>query len=357
MKQLYEFDQITTPEDWMKQALNIEKSRQIDTEQKNTKNKKKLAKVLGISNRVMKFAIAAGLILVIAGASTITYFAKAYRDYTMTPEEEQINEKPFVLMLTGSDSSPKLLMESDRSDANLLIAVNPKTKQLAVVSTDRDAYVKLPQTDDNLAGYDKLCHAGLEGTEVQKSVMKDLYGVDVDYVSKVDFDGVKELIDQIGGISVYSDENFTTGQDASPVPYTFSQGYNECNGEMALAFCRERHAFAEGNVARSNNQVYVLEAVIKKLSSPDVIGDYNAVTKVIGDMMLTDMTKETMIALIKGQVNCLSEWNCKTMSVTGKYTSKNLQVFGMSNVAVTILDENSVNEASNLIKDVLDETE
>ena len=49
----------------------------------------------------------------------------------------------------------------------------------------------------------------------------------------------------MGGIDVYSEYDFTV----EPVKH-YTAGYNHLSGIEALAFARERHAFAEGDVQR-----------------------------------------------------------------------------------------------------------
>ena len=71
-------------------------------------------------------------------------------------EANKITKEPFVIYLSGVDTRGELT-ENARSDVNILAAVNPVTKRVALVNTPRDYYVDLAGTSSK----DKLTHAGL----------------------------------------------------------------------------------------------------------------------------------------------------------------------------------------------------
>lgn len=65
---------------------------------------------------------------------------------------------------------------------------------------------------------DKLTHAGIYGVDVSMDTLSQLYGIDLDYYFKVNFNGFIDIIDALGGISVDSDYDFSAGG------YHFNQG-------------------------------------------------------------------------------------------------------------------------------------
>ena len=165
-------------------------------------------------------------------------------------DETQI--KPFILYISGSDTRSKVL-DISRSDVNILMAVNPQAKQVLLLNTPRDYYVKNPAGS---GAYDKLTHLGIYGLDCSMKGLGNLYGVDVDYYAQINFTGFETLIDAIGGITVNSDEAFSAGG------YDFVEGPNEMNGAKALAFARDRHHQASGDNARGKHQMMVIEAMI-----------------------------------------------------------------------------------------------
>ena len=114
--------------------------------------------------------------------------------------------KPFVVYLSGSDSYEDEVVQNGRSDVNILVVVNPMTKQILLLNTPRDYYV-----ENTAGGYqrDKLTHCGLYGIGCSMDTLGNLYGIDVDYYVRINFSGFKKMIDALGGITVYSDYAFT----------------------------------------------------------------------------------------------------------------------------------------------------
>ncbi len=69
--------------------------------------------------------------------------------------------------------------------------------------------------------------------------------------------------------------------------YTFTKGINHLNGEQALCFARERHAFDDGDNQRGKNQMAVIRAIVDKASSPAILKGYQKVL----DAVSTNQTK------------------------------------------------------------------
>jgi len=170
-------------------------------------------------------------------------------------EANKITKEPFVVYLSGVDNRGELT-EKARSDVNILAVVNPSTKRVALVNTPRDYYVDLAGTNSK----DKLTHAGLYGVETSMATLGNLYGVNVDQYLRINFAGFISIIDAVGGVDVYSDQAFTSvGSPGYYDPTTFAEGWNHLDGKSALAFARERHAFASGDIQRGINQMKVIE--------------------------------------------------------------------------------------------------
>ena len=165
----------------------------------------------------------------------------------------------FVVYLSGSDTFGPVSTLA-RSDVNILAAVNTREKRLFLLATPRDFYVSFSQTGGAM---DKLTHAGIYGVEASVDALETLYGVDIAYYLRMNFTGFVEVIDALGGVSVYSDREFTVENIR-----TYQQGYNQLTGIEALAFARERMSFPEGDYQRAQNQMEVIRAVVEKASTP-----------------------------------------------------------------------------------------
>lgn len=225
-------------------------------------------------------------------------------------EPEDITDHAFVVYVGGSDARSSYLTTSN-NDVNILAVVNPETKQILLVNTPRDYYIANPAGGGAL---DKLTHCGIYGVENSMKALSELYGIRVDYYAQVNFAGFETMIDAIGGITVNSNVAFTTHDGA----YYFHEGDNFMDGAKALAFARERSAFAAGDVARGQNQMKVIKAVIQKLTSGStILSRYSEILESMKGMFKTNLGTGEMGQLVKMQLTDLASWNIMSVSVSG----------------------------------------
>ena len=265
-------------------------------------------------------------------------------------EANKITKEPFVLYLSGVDNRGELT-EKARSDVNILAVVNPTTKRVALINTPRDYYVDLAGTDSK----DKLTHAGLYGVETSMATLGNLYGIQVDHYIRIDFSGFISIIDAVGGVDVYSDQAFTSvGSPGYYDPTTFAEGWNHLDGKSALAFARERHAFASGDIQRGINQMKVIDAMANKLKSPTVLMSFSKLMDAVSDCFVTSLSQEQISALVRMQLGDLASWDIESCSVTGS-SGKSSQCYSAKGQSLYVMkpDENSVNEAKALVAAVL----
>ncbi len=258
-------------------------------------------------------------------------------------EKERIRESEEVITLyvSGIDSRTGLISKS-RSDVNILIVANTETHQLLMVNTPRDYYVPLSISN---GVKDKLTHAGIYGVEVSKDTISMLYDVDIDYYFRVNFSGFEDIVDALGGITVYSEYSFSNGD------YTFTKGYNTMDGAMALAFVRERHAFATGDIQRGKNQMAAISAIIDKAISPSILTGYTSLMSSLSGSFETDMSYDVIASLVSDQLDDGSGWNIVSYTVTG--TGDRQVPYSMSqSVYVMIPNEETVQTAKDLIEAV-----
>ena len=265
-------------------------------------------------------------------------------------EANKITKEPFVIYLSGVDTRGELT-ENARSDVNILAAVNPVTKRVALINTPRDYYVDLAGTDSK----DKLTHAGLYGVETSMATLGNLYGVNVDHYIRINFAGFISIIDALGGVDVYSDQAFTSvGSPGYYDPTTFVEGWNHLDGKAALAFARERHAFASGDIQRGINQMKVIDAMANKLKSPTVLMSFSKLMDAVSDCFVTSLSQEQISALVRMQLGDLASWDIESCSVTGS-SGKSSQCYSAKGQSLYVMkpDESSVSKAKELIASVL----
>ncbi|MBQ9318785.1 MAG: LCP family protein [Bacilli bacterium] len=260
-------------------------------------------------------------------------------------KDVDVISEPFNIYLTGIDTYGDISSVS-RSDVNIIMTVNPKTKQILLTSIPRDYYVEL---HGKKGSKDKLTHAGIYGTDMSITTIEDLLGIEINYYFKVNFSSFIDIINAIGGIEVISDYSFTS---IDGIKYT--EGKNKLNGEEALSFARERKAFAEGDRQRGANQQAVIEAVINKLSNKSILTKYDSLLNSIDGKFETNMGSKKITSLIKMQLNDMASWNVISIALDGSNGKGITYSGGNQELYVMIPDWNTVDEASSTIKDVLE---
>ena len=229
-------------------------------------------------------------------------------NYTYVPRELLITEEAFNIYISGMDSYGKVAGKS-RTDVNLVLTVNPVTKEILMTSIPRDYYVKL--ADKN--GSDKLTHSGLGGVAASAQTVANLLGVDIDYYFKVGFSSLVGIVDALGGVTVYSPQAFTTLHGN----YYIKQGDNFMDGAKALGFVRERYAFARGDNERVKNTQRLLTAIIKKAASPAILTNYTQILKAVNGLFITNMSSDDIFLLVQMQLNDMAEWHFSSQACVG----------------------------------------
>ena len=173
----------------------------------------------------------------------------------------------YTVYISGIDTRGEMTASS-LSDVNIILTVNTKTKQILMVSTPRDYYVPL-----SVSGGvpDKLTHAGIYGVNVCIDTLEMLYDIEVNYYFRINFAGFIKIIDALGGITINSDYEFDTQNVKG---YHFEKGANTVDGEQALAFSRERYAFADGDRQRGRDQMKVIRGILDKVMTGDFLKNY-----------------------------------------------------------------------------------
>ena len=262
-------------------------------------------------------------------------------------KETDVTNQPFTVYISGIDSYGSIATVS-RSDVNMIATINPKTKQVLLISIPRDYYVQLRGT----TGYkDKLTHAGLYGVETSVGTLEDLLDVEINYYFRVNFSSLENIVDALGGVDVYSKYTFTSSK-ATGGTYYFTEGYNHMNGKQALSFSRERKALPGGDRARGINQQAVIDGIIRKATSPAIITGYSKILSSLNGTFQTNMSDNDIQKLIKMQLNDMASWNITSYSLDGTDGSEYTYSYPTQKLYVMNPIEETVTEAQGLIDKV-----
>ncbi len=254
-----------------------------------------------------------------------------------------VTKDVFNVYISGMDEYGKV-SEISRSDVNMILTINPKTKQILMTNIPRDYYVQLHDT----TGYkDKLTHAGTYGVDTSIKTLEDLLGIKLDYYFKVNFSSLENIVDALGGVDVYSEYDFQSWNG-----YNFTKGYNHVEGKAALAFARERHTFTDGDNQRGKNQQALIEAIFRKCTSSSIITKYNSLLNSLQDSMITDMPMKSMTSLAKMQLRDNASWTITSNSLTGTGSYDYTYTYNFQELYVMVPNEDSITEAKEKISKV-----
>lgn len=249
--------------------------------------------------------------------------------------------KVYTILISGIDNRGGIVAKS-RSDVNIIATVNTATRQILLVSTPRDYFVPLSISN---GVPDKLTHAGIYGISVCMDTLGMLYDIDINNYIRLNFDGFIKIIDALGGITVNSEYDFDAGA------HHFDKGENVVDGEAALAFARERYAFASGDRQRGKNQMAVIKGVIDKILSPELLKNYSSILSSVEGCFETNLSYDEIASLCQQQLAEGGSWNVVSYSVDG--TGDSQQPYSMNQYAyVMVPDDTTVDHAKELMAKV-----
>lgn len=273
-------------------------------------------------------------------STRIVYSVFVEKESASQAKTVDVTKEPFNIYITGLDTTGTIDVLS-RSDVNMLVSVNPKTKKILLTSIPRDYYVKLHTYQQ----MDKLTHTGIYGADETVATVEDLLGCDINYYYKCNFTTVTNLVDAIGGVDVNSEFSFVTHGRQNEGFY-FTAGPNHLNGASALAFARERKSFSDGDRQRIKNQQIVLAAVLDKVtSSSTLLTKYSSILSGLSSYIETNMSDADIKAIVKMQLDDMAKWDIEKISLDGEGSSQPCYSAGNAYASVILPDEASIEAA------------
>lgn len=252
------------------------------------------------------------------------HYTKVEKNDNPSDPVNDISKDAFTVLVSGNDSYGTLQDSNTRSDANLLLTVNPKTGTILMTSIPRDYYVELicPDDDSELAcpegSYDKLTHSGLMGVKSTEETIEKALGIKINYNVRINFSSVVNLVDALDGI----DLDIKKGEEVD-IFYVNSQpglsvGKHHVDGETALAFARERHAYADGDNQRVRNQQKVFKAIFNRIVSPKMITNYGKFMDALAVAFDTNLSGDEISKFVKYELNNMPNWKIESYAIVAE---------------------------------------
>lgn len=299
---------------------------------------------------------------------------KEIHNDTKKVEVELVNEdvnKPFSILLMGVDT----LNSSYNADTLLLVTFNPDTLSATMLSIPRDTYTTISCT----GGKHKINSSGWYSDKCVVYTVSNLVDIDIDYYVKINFTGIVNLVDALGGIDVnvvypFCEQN-SQRQFGNNMIYV-EEGYQHLNGEQALALSRNRnywHGYCpekyntkgyydnnlRNDITRGLNQQLVLKGILNSLSEVRDLNTIYELLDVVGDNISTNMSKDTILSFYNIFKNIVSTSDLSNIENMLDIQKLSLTVYGQYvnisgiNLSMVIVHQNSINAVSNAMKENL----
>jgi len=236
-----------------------------------------------------------------------------------------ITQQPFSIFIQGIDARDSDINSPGLSDSNIIVTFDPKSGHITTLTTPRDSFIPIP-----CAGFanDKLTHSGgIGGAECTKATLENLYGIELNYFVRINFNGVVSIVDALGGIDVDVPVNqmnvfnpTVCEQDSQGRPNTICWTEGEVNhfdGEQALAFSRNRHNQDGGDFYRGRNQQIVISAIINRLRNINNLDTINALLSSVSDNMATNLDRNSIISLYEIMIGLSNQINLEKLYISG----------------------------------------
>jgi polyisoprenyl-teichoic acid--peptidoglycan teichoic acid transferase len=214
--------------------------------------------------------------------------------------------QPLNILLLGTDARPDDSGPT-RTDALVLVHLDPQSGKVSMLSLPRDLWVKYPgglgEGRINAAyALGETTYGPGGGPALAKATVSRLLDLSVDHFVLINFQGFETLIDRLGGIELnvpeaISDPNYPT-DDYKTIAVQFRKGMQLMSGERALIYSRTRHA--DSDFGRNQRQQQVLMAIFDRIRDRGLLQQLTSLDDYTGALrgyVKTDITKGKLVDL------------------------------------------------------------
>jgi polyisoprenyl-teichoic acid--peptidoglycan teichoic acid transferase len=202
--------------------------------------------------------------------------------------EEQVSlqkAQPFSVVLLGVDQREH---DRGRSDSIIVMAVNPNTNSVKMISIPRDTRTEIV----GKGKVDKINHAyAYGGVDMSLKTIENFLEIPIDYYVQINMEGFKDIVDSVGGVTVQNDLDFTYEGTH------FTKGALKLNGEKALKYSRMRHEDPRGDFGRQLRQRQIIQGVINEGASLSSLTNYGDIFSALGNNVKTNLTFNEMVTI------------------------------------------------------------
>jgi len=219
-----------------------------------------------------------------------------------TKDAERLN-----ILLLGVDQRGN---DSGRSDALMVLTLKPESDEMQIVSIPRDTRTTIIGRGTE----DKINHAyAFGGADMSIQTVENFLDIELDYFVRINMEGLKELVDEIGTITIDNEIEWNDGT------YNFTKGPIEMDGDKTLAYVRMRKQDSAGDFGRTERQRKVIQAMINEGASIANVTKIHEVIDIMGNNMSTSLDFDDTKALLNGYMD--TRKNTTSYQVKGSGTT------------------------------------
>ena len=227
-------------------------------------------------------------------------------------------DKPFTVLIMGVDSTSDVLNANQafNGDTLMLISFNPHTLNATVFSIPRDTYVPIACLKGESS---KINSSAAYGSTCVINTIENLVDIKIDYYVKINFKGVVDLVNALGGIDItvpekinFCEQNSKRSKKAQDLQ-CIKSGYQHMDGEKALAFARHRHTLPAGDFQRVQHQQLVVEAIANSAKNLKNVDAFFKVLDSVSANIDTNMSTNQMMNLYNVGKSMLFSGNSGSM--------------------------------------------
>lgn len=202
----------------------------------------------------------------------------------------KFSDDVYNILLIGTDA--RTHDYRGRSDSMILVSINKKTQQLVMTSIMRDIYISIPGI-----GYSRLNHSySWGGADLLIQTLQENFRIRIDKFVQVDFQSFESVIDSVGGVNIYINEDEMAIMKNYLGDQAHGAGVYRLNGKQALGYARIRY-IGNADFERTQRQRTVLQELLKSAQALSPV-EMNDMLDTILPMLTTDLTKGEMLDLI-----------------------------------------------------------
>ncbi|WP_042350853.1 LCP family protein [Bacillus massiliigorillae] len=225
----------------------------------------------------------------------------------------QFGKEPVSILLLGVEDYASG-GKGGRTDSIMVATFNPESKSMKLMSIPRDTRVYIPSKDKKA----KINSAYNNGKESTIETVEDFLDIPIDFYATVNFEGFKEIIDEIGGVTVDVPFDFWEYTDTFPrKKLYYKEGKQKLNGEEALGYTRMRKRDPNGDFGRADRQKEVVKAAFDALITPKNLLKVDDIAKHVGDNVETNL-KVTDLLAFTTKFKGFTSQDIKTLTLEGE---------------------------------------